>query len=91
MRLREAGVIKDSEGRYMLNAVQVAVAMERPTMIKSLLKHGVEMPNVIVGGPEDDIKDAEAIARILRTMSSFHHSTRAENGGSGGGGSQGLP
>ena len=74
----------------MLNAIQVAVAMERPTMIESLLKYGAEMPSVIVGGPED-VKDAEAIARILRIMDSFHYWTRAEDGGFSGSGSQVLP
>ena len=75
----------------MFNAIQAAVAMERPTMIESLLKHGAEIPTVIVGGPEDDVKDAEAIARILRTMSSFHHQERSKEGGTGSAGSQGLP
>ncbi|KAL8794641.1 MAG: hypothetical protein Q9195_002837 [Heterodermia aff. obscurata] len=90
-RLREAGVIKDSEGRYMMNAIQAAVAMERPTMIESLIRYGAEMPTVALGGPRDDIEDAEAIARMLRTMDSFHHQERSKNGGSGSGGSQGLP
>ena len=65
--------------------------MERPTMIQSLMKAGAEMPTVVVGRPEDDIKDAESIARILRTMDSFHHQERGEDGGTRSSGSQGLP
>ena len=75
----------------MFNAIQVAVAMERPTMIQTLMDYGAQMPSVIVGGPEDDVKDAEAIARILRTMDSFHHQERGKDGGTGSSGSQGLP
>ena len=75
----------------MLNAIQVAVAMERPTMIQALMDYGAQMPSVIVGGPEDDIKDAEAIARILRTMNSFNHQERGKDGGAVSSGGQGLP
>ncbi|KAL8698415.1 MAG: hypothetical protein Q9201_006584 [Fulgogasparrea decipioides] len=80
-RLHEAGVSISDDNHLMLNAIQTAVAMERPNLVALLQEYGALMPAVIVTGAEQSVEDAESIARILRQRSSFQWTTRLSSGG----------
>lgn len=70
-RLYEAGVQRDSQGKYMMTPIQAAVALDRPSMVQALLHHDASMPVVLVRHDNEAMRDAEDVARTLRVRDSF--------------------
>ena len=81
----------DDQGRYLISPIQAAVAMERQRVIELLLECGAELPAVIVRKTEEEVADAEDVARLLRVRDSFSENDRSEDGSVGASSSGMLP
>ncbi|MCJ1385371.1 hypothetical protein MMC17_008493 [Xylographa soralifera] len=78
--LKMAGITATKEDRYMFNAMQVAVAMERQEAVDVLRESGMDMPQVVESREtEEEAQNelaGERMARLLRVRDSYQYEER---------------